>query len=333
MADKTEETQSNNIPSGEGVVGTGNDARLAMFDSIADESDRIIEEEASGDFEDTSTVENQADEEENADDLSLSDASEDEEGGTEEETEEDHSHPVQPTKFKIKVNGQDVELSQDEVIKRAQKVSAADEYLKEAAELKRLAKEEFEKQKVSQPSAEDVAKTSREERLALVRAIQMGTEEEALEALSKLQPTASPSINQDELARTVDERLSFQAATSKFQSEYADILADPTLRNLAIQKDAELQRNGDTRDYWERFQQVGNEIREWRDGLVKAAAPSKDPLKEKQQRKAASPQAPASANKRSGQVVDANDDDGEEDPQEIIAAAAKARGGPQWMRG
>lgn len=344
MTDKTKTTSEvsseeskQTIPNGDSVVGTGNDARLALFNSIADENDSLIEEEAASDFEDKSDQQDPQDDNENddADDLHLSEDENIEEN--EEDPQEDQ--PQVSKKFKIKVNGEEVELTEDEVLSRASKVTAADEYLKQAAELKRQAQEErtSQQKQVSQPSPEDVAKSRRDERLALVRAIQMGDEEEALAAVDKLIGSqTSPSFNQDDLSRTVDERLSFQAASSKFKSEYSDILSDPILSKLAIDRDAELKNSGDTRDYWERFQQVGNEIREWKQGILKTAAPEapvSDPLKNKQQKKAASSQIPTSANRKSSQVVDQEEDDGEENPQEIIAAAAKARGGPQWMRG
>src|ERR1700752_2570332 len=46
--------------------------------------------------------------------------------------EEAAPEPDQPKKFRIRVDGEDIELTQDELIARASKVTAADKYLEDA---------------------------------------------------------------------------------------------------------------------------------------------------------------------------------------------------------
>ena len=108
-------------------------------------------------------------------------------------------------------------------------------------------------------------------------------------------------------------------------------MADPVLRSMVLQKDQELLSAGDTRDYWVRYQELGNDVRTWRDNLVKAntpAAPS--PLDDKRNRKASAPGVPKAANVKAPTPV--TDDDREESVSDVISAIAKARGGPQWAR-
>jgi hypothetical protein len=189
-------------------------------------------------------------------------------------------------------------------------------------------------QRAPVPSKEDQLLQQQDEQRALVRAIQMGTEEEAMAAIAKLQKPAPPAFNADDLARTVDERLTFKSAVSKFESEYQDILSDPVLKNIAFQKEQELLAQDPRKDYWSRYDEVGKYVRSWRDNLVKANAPvgnekpAVDPSK--LIRKAATPQVPKAASVKV--PVPVAEDDTDESPASVIANMAKSRGGPQWMR-
>lgn len=177
-------------------------------------------------------------------------------------------------KHRLKVNGKEIELTTDELIARAQKVEAADQYLQEAAKT-------FKGQKQETPKAEPAAPSVEEDDAALARAIQTGTEEEARNAIKKLRATPSPAISQDEMLRIVDQRLAFQEAARKFQSEFKDVFEDPYLLQIAMNEDAKLLKEGDARGYWDRFQEVGTKVRQWRDSFK-----SQPDLAEKQQRKA-----------------------------------------------
>ncbi len=317
MADEIQTTEE-----GE-VVGTGNDARLKFLAQINDQNDASLAE--NGDLADvnddgTTTAfakpETLTDEEVTQQELDRAAA----EANQIEE-------PEQP-KHKIKVNGKELELTTEELVERAQKVAAADEYLAEASRKLNEAKTTTEV-KAPLPSHEDAAAKAMEDRRALVRAIQMGTEDEAMEAIEKLQ--SRPSVSADDLARTVDERLTFNDAVSRFRTDYKDLADDPVLLNIVLQRDKDLIAQGDKRSYWERYEDIGKSVRTWKEGLTKAATPEPEkPVSDKQTRKASAPAVPQGAGTKAPAVV--QDEDREETSAEIISKMAKSRGGPQWLR-
>jgi len=346
------------------AIGTGNEARLKLLQSINDRNDAkqadqfrdVNDDETTSEF----VVHPLTDEQQAAREAALQD---DEDGTTRRElqraTDEANQQPEDdaeddvevaaapaPVKHKVKVNGKDLELTTEELISRAQKVEAADQYLIEASRMRREAEDRARQLQNSQspePSQEDQAAMRLEERRALVRAIQMGTEDEAMAALEKLQMQGGqPQFDPSSIARTVDERLTFKEAAVKFQSDYKDLFADPVLRKMVLSRDQELLNTGDKRDYVTRYTEIGNEVRAWRDNLIKSAAPEKAKeddseakpslsLAEKQSRKAAAPQVPKAANTKAPAAQD-DEDDKEESVQDVIAKIAKQRGGPQWLR-
>lgn len=343
MADKKsapENKTEKEVPNGDDVVGSGNDARLKMLDEINDRNDRALaaEGELKDVHEDGSTSnfagneENKTDEQVAAEELARA-----EEEANRQASSEGEEGAQAPAKHKIKVNGKEIELTTEELIERAQKVEAADEYLKEAkAKLRDTeAAKPVSKPAAPQPSNEDVAAKALERRRALVRAIQMGTEEEAMAAIDQLQ-AINPSINKDDVASTVDERMIFNSAVDKFQTEFKDLVEDPKLLKIVLERDKELLAQGDQRPYLERYRDIGNEVRQWRDSIVKAAktekpAETEKPVTDKHQRKATAPSVPQAASAKAPQAE--NEDEKEESTQEVIAQMAAKRGGPQWLRG
>jgi hypothetical protein len=318
------------------AVGTGNDARVAFLNQIADANDADRKDELASVNDDGTTSEFELDDA-TRQELARAEEEANQEDPEEKQAEEKPLEPVQEhpqaKTYKLKVNGVEREFTEEQMVERARKVEAADEYLREAARLKREA-EQLNTREVPPRESGRTEADLLEERRALVRAIQMGDEEEAMAALEKLQQPQRPALNAEELARTVDERLTFNDAINRFKSEYADVLSDPVLRNLALSTDQSLVAKGDKRGYWERYKAIGDDIRAWRSGLVKPAAEEQpaapDQSADRQQRKAAAPQPPKPANSRAPAA--AREDEGEEDPREVIANIAKARGGPQWMR-
>lgn len=312
------------------TVGTANDARLKMYSQINDQNDKLLAE--NGDLasvnDDGTTTAFRADENLTDDEIAARELQRAQDEANQKPADDSGSQN-EPVKHKLKVNGQEIELTTEELIERAQKVAAADEYLKEAARLKRESEQQQHTQQ--QPSVPDVAADPLEERRALVRAIQMGTEEEAMAAIEKLQARTTPSVNADDISRAVDERITFNDAVTWFQTEYKDLVSDPTLLNITLQRDKELLAQGDKRSYRERYEEIGKEVRQWRDSLVKAATPAAPPVQDKQTRKAAAPVVPAGASTKAPQAADEEEMD--ESVGEVISAMAKARGGPQWLRG
>ena len=293
---QAEHEDGDDLP-GEEAVGTRNEDRVALLNQIGDNKDP--EEFTEFDEQDTLIVP---------------------ESAVSDEVEE-------APKFKIKVNGREMELTQEELIARAQKVESADAYLAEASRLRR---EAMETKPDPQPSHEDAEAKVLEERKALARAIQMGTEEEAVEAIARLQEMSrAPSLTKDELTRTVDERLSFQEAVSKFRDDYKDVVEDPVLAKMASDRDQELLAAGDRRGYLERYVEIGDGIRDWVKS-IRGTEVEEIKAPTKHERKASVKGVPSAASVVNKPVP--SDDDVEETASEVIARMAKARGGPQWAQ-
>jgi hypothetical protein len=303
----------------EEAVGTGNDDRIARLNAIADQTDSERADEFANVNDDGTTepftVEAQQTEEE-----------QEEEGVQAEAAPTDAEAPAK--KYRLKVNGRELELTEEELIARAQKIEAADEYLRQAAEAKR---------RLEQPSAADpkvIQRHQDDEDLALVRAIQVGTEQEAVAALRKLREQSSsarPSLSRDDVSRTIDERLAFNTAIDRFSTEFNDVWTDPILKKLAFDRDAQLLKEGDTRTYWDRYEQIGGEIRSWRQSLTPAAKQDAS-MAERQERKASAPKVPTATASVKSKPAKAEEDDTDDSPSSVIAAMAQRRGGPQWMR-
>ena len=314
-----------------GGVGTNNDARVAMLNSIGDNLDEERASELANVNDDDTTEPFSVEKTEKEDTQS------DDETTPADGTSSSEEDPPAAQKFKIKVNGQELELTQEELIARAQKVESADRYLADAAEARRRAEAAAPAPPpaATKPTAEELQRQQDEEDRALVRAIQMGTEEEAAAALRKLreQSNARPSITQDDVSRVIDERLTFTKAVEKFHADFQDIVADPILYKLVLSRDQELLEQGDARSYSERYTEIGNEMREWKKKLAPPAsdAPAPSPAPNRQERKAAAPTPPKSAGAKT--TPPEPEDEGEESPQEVIAKMRQQRGGPQWMRG
>lgn len=211
-------------------------------------------------------------------------------------------------RHKIKVNGKELELSYEELVQRAQKVESADEYLRHASEsVKNATKLAL--------SVQDEPKQMDEEDLALARAIQMGSEDEAVQAIRKIKSRPS-DVTPDAVARVVDERLSFQRAAEWFNNEYKELLTDSNLKKLVLERDAELAQLEPQTAYMDRLRRVGDEIRGWngqRAGTLKV---------DKAARKAQMASVPSGAARQNTGANEESDDS----PESVIALMAKSRG-------
>lgn len=300
------------------AVGTGNDERIARLNAIADSTDVERADEFANVNDDGTT------------EPFVADAAPAETPVEEEETTAAVSEEDPEKKYRIKVNGKEIELTEAELIARASKIEAADEYLRRAAEANRRVQEPAAPALVVDPNV--LQRQRDDEDLALVRAIQVGTEQEALAALRKLreQAGARPSLSRDDVSRTIDERLAFNTAIDRFSTEYSDVWSDPILKKIAFDKDAQLLQQGDTRPYWERYQEIGNEVRSWKESLAPAKK-VETTISDKETRKASAPKVPTPASAKS-KPAKVEEDDIDDNPSAVISAMAQRRGGPQWMR-
>jgi hypothetical protein len=222
---------------------------------------------------------------------------------------------------KIKVNGKEVEYSLDQIDALVNKGLAADQQFQEAARLRKEAEAlRNPPQTPPAPAAAPAEPQVTDDDLALARALQMGSEDEAAKVITKLR--SRPNLTEVDMDRRIDQRLTFNSSVQRFQSEYADLFADPNLVSLITSKDADLVARGDTRPYYERYKAIGDEMRTWL-GTVKPAETTK------QERKASITKLPA-ANLRAPSEVE---DEGEENPSSVISNMAKQRGQQVIQRG
>lgn len=212
----------------------------------------------------------------------------------------------EPKKFKLKVGGKDVEMTESEVIARAQKVENADEYLRSASQSVKTAATLALSSDEQEPEETDFR--------ALAKALQMGTEEEAEQALRKLTERAKPSKTQD-VSQLVRSELTLRDEKAKFDEDFKDVLTDPYLAKLVTEKDKEFFEADPNLPYNQRWRKAGEEVRTWAKGFKGVSS------LDKAARKASVAPVPTAAGRQ--QVVE--EDDAEDSPESVIANMAKAR--------
>ncbi len=207
-------------------------------------------------------------------------------GAEEEKAKVEAKAEVEEEVETIKVDGQEQKVPKSKIYeagKRAlQKESAADQRLEEATRLFKEAQTLHAKLNTTESPG-----TASPEKKALnwddlAEKLQYGNKTDAAEAIQTIVEATgrsheqvatqtqnlSPEQVDQYVSKAVVERMAFQTAMDRFQQPpdqggYADLWSEPVLRNLVIQKEAELREKGDTRPYWEVFQEAGNSIREW----------------------------------------------------------------------
>ena len=228
-----------------------------------------------------------------------------------EDTPKVETEAVPQKKFKIKVNGQELELTESELIERAQKSEAADQKFQEAARLRQEAERlkvlpKGEPEKPAEPQVTD-------DDLALARALQMGDEVEAAKVVARLK---TPPLTRDEVIRLTREQIEFNSSLNSFKESFPEIFKDQKLMTLAAQMDERLVKSGDTRSYTDRYKAIGEDIRKWTSTFTPASS------QEKQERKASLTVVKTAGARATGPA----DEDKEESPSETIAKMAKSRG-------
>jgi len=319
------------------VEGSGNAARLALLNSINDRNDEARAEELMEIQEDGSTAPFKVDSAEDEEERAAREAQETEEARQAAEAaakaeESAASKPNDKSSEKIVrvINGKEVEITDDMIAQFLKQQTSTDE----VAEQQRRQAAQQAYQEALTARQEEAKKRD----LDIVRAIQLGTEEEALAALQMLKQETKPDLTS--VDQLLDEKLKIKDATAKFAADYPDIVADPVLMQWAIQADIQLQQDGDKRSHSERYSAIGNNIRQWLNSKVPqqqksteapaASTPAVEVNSAKQQSKAAAPAFPKSAGGKHSPVVE---EETEESVQDVIAEMAKKRGGPQWMNG
>lgn len=288
-----------------GAVGTQNDARLALFNQIADG----VEAAHADEFEDVTddmyanpTGTGDMDEGEYREPARAAD-----DGDADADAIEDAPAPESGALPRIKVNGHEIELT-PELIARTQKIAAADEYLAQASRLYKTAST------ASEPSS-DVPPV---DDIALARAIQLGSEEEAVAAIQKLRTLPPGEI--DAIIEAKLAKRDTQSDAERFKSQYKDLLADSAAQEAVWAFDTLYANDGEAPTY-ERFEKAAKQVMKLRGDVTG--------LESKQERK---------DNARRpviGQSARPAPRPQEREPtvQEEIAAMAKARGQAVYSAG
>lgn len=216
-----------------------------------------------------------------------------------------------PKKFKLTVNGKELELTEEQVLERAQKVSSADEYLQ-------LAAEAVKRTQPAQPSETDTALNVGDADIedALTSAL-MG-DKEAIKTIAR-RLKAPPAVTPDVLS-AVDDRLSFRSAVDWFRSEYKDLVEDPMLYKLVSDEDARIAKDKPQLPYRERLKSAGEKIRTWKTGFAPTPAPT--PANPKLQRKSSVAPVPQAGGR---QVAPSEGEEETESVESVIDKMARGR--------
>ena len=292
-----------------GAVGTQNDARLAMYDQIADYNESAKADE----FEDVTddmyanpagTGGEDSDAESASDRLDVQDSGVDDESVADSRTDDDDRASLP----RLKVNGQDVEIT-PELIAHAQKIAAADEYLAQASRLYKSASTANEPSQDA-PEVDDAA---------LARAIQMGTEDEAIAAIQKLRT----SLPQGEIEAIVERKLASrdtQTDADRFKSTYKDLMANSDAREAVWAFDTLYANDGEAPTY-ERFEKAAKQVMKLRGDT--------SGLEEKAERKAQARRPVIGQSARPAPPPPER----EENVRDVIAEMARSRGQMQVRAG
>lgn len=153
-----------------------------------------------------------------------------------------------PTTYKVKVEGQELEVSADDLVRTYQKNAAADARLRRATEMLQEA-EQLREQMLATPAPTETPEPTttlskdavRSQVETAVSKLFEGEQDAAVEALATLiasQPAPTPAavqapIDVDAVARQIQERMATQASFAKIKSDYPDLVSDQNLEMLA----------------------------------------------------------------------------------------------------
>ena len=280
-----------------------------------------------------------------ADQRALDIAAEVEEFDPPKETVKPNEHLI-----KVKVDGEELDLTLEEIVKGYQKDATGSQRLTQAAEERKaldadreafkleqtqykeqLATQEAEPEQDQQPS-NDVDNDFVEKLRDSMDDLSVGSEEEQLKAATAIKELLggrgdNPAIQENEIvsqaAQQATERalaqIEFNDAKQKFVDDYQDIASDATLYQMAT--NAYYKAAPQSQTHEEAFKKAGDEIRQWRDGLVNN---QKDEVSKKVALKEQMAKEPTTVGKRATPKPE------EEEPttSDIIAAMKAGRGQP-----
>ncbi len=206
------------------------------------------------------------------------------------ETEEKEEIPEEPEKRKFIVDGVEKEYTDVEITAMVQKHGTADARLEEATN---LLKDAQATQTVTPPTPEPPVSTSSEadvkesDTLAkdLTNAIVYGDEEQVAKAVEELlgkgredTATQTQGMSPEQVQGYVDETIAFNEGkrlldTPPDKGGYSDLWSDPVLKGEFQRRENVLRDANDPRSYVELYSHIGDEVRAWRDNLIKEHTP------------------------------------------------------------
>ena len=224
----------------------------------------------------------------------------------EEITEPEKEVPL-VAKRKFKIDGKDIELTEDEITERVQKSAAVDKRLEEATRMLEdarratLAPKPSETPLPASPSSRaDVGLDEKDLIQNVTKAVMYGDEEQVTKAFEAIlgrgrsgdAATHTQGMKPQEVQSYVLETLAFERGkqlleTKPEQGGYSDIWEDPMLKGMFQKREAELRDvQKDVRPYADLYKAIGDEIRTWRDALIAQHTP-KTGLEDRDKLKAA----------------------------------------------
>lgn len=203
------------------------------------------------------------------------------------------------------VNGAEKWLTLKQLRETASKVEAADEYLRTAAEAARTAA-------AGAPSKDEPPSLDEDQAADLLRKTALG-EDEATRQLAKL--IARPSVSKDVL-QALDQRLSFRTELAELEAKSRDLLEDPYMGRLFRTRLNELKQEAPNTKLSDAYTGIDKELRKAFPGFKSSK------LQEKLERKRTLTQVPSAAARQGSEA----EEEGEEDPAQVIERMAKARG-------
>lgn len=188
--------------------------------------------------------------------------------------EADPAPALDQTRVKVKIDGVESEVTIEEMRRQYQKNGAAERRLEEATRLLNEARAAVPPVGIAQPAqgnestsvVEPAPQGGDAEAKAFLAALFDGDEVKALDALQKIglgrpQPTQDTVQLAAQLTPAIKQQLVVDSALEKFSLEYADIVKDPYLADLADRfLDAEV-ANG--KPFTEALEAAGQKTRDW----------------------------------------------------------------------
>lgn len=300
---KTEKTPEEKRAEAREVNDSINNSRLDRMNAIADQNDADLELDESEQTE-RRAAEETAEAERYARSLQTEGVS----------TEKIEVKEDQDTKtvngevyYRQIVNGHEKWQTLKEIRTSAAKVEGADEYLRQASESVKNAS------RLALSHKDEPSNLKEDEVADLLRRVALG-EEDAIKALAPL--LTKPSVNEADVLQKVDQRMSFRTELASLEASSKDLLEDQYMGRLFRSRLNEMREQDPNKTLSEAYGSIDQELRTAFPGF------KTDKTQDKLARKRTLP-APITASARQGTQ---GEEEGEEDPSEVIAQMAKKRG-------